>query len=793
MDPRQASLATERWRGVREALDAAIAADPAERFRILDSLRSRDAHLRRDVESLLQLDETRGLGETHTDSVTQALPPAGLRSGDAVGPFVVVRPLGTGGMGEVYLARDDRLLREVALKRLRLERRGTTGAAERLLREAQVLGRLNHPAIATIYDVLLHGGDTFIVMECVPGEPLAARIGRDRFSLTQAVDIGLQISGALIHAHEHGIVHRDLKPANIMLARNGRVKVLDFGIARLLEPADRESTPLTTAAGVVMGTPGYMAPEQLLGAEVDGRADIYSAGVVLYELVAGRRLFSQRTPLDLIHAMVAQPLPPLHHPDQELPASLVETVTRALHPEPELRYASAADLQQDLERAAADLRKGEPRGFDAVGGLRSPKTAAWGLVAALLVAGIVALGGLRGGGEEPRPAIRAAPDSAALADYRQGQRYLERADVPENLDYAIQLFERAIAKDPNLALGHAGLGEALWAKYRRTSDAVYIEQSRRALLEALRLDPQAFQVRYALAVLYEGTGRSRQAAEELQQILRTHPEHDAAHRLHGRILLGSGDVAGGFQALRRAVELRPDSAANHMQLALGYYSAGQYADAVPAFTRATELEPDNAAAHQSLGTSEHMLGRLDNALRHYQRANALRPTATAWSNIGTIHFAQGKLEEAIAAYEQALKLNAKSASTYVNLGDARRSLGDEAAARHAYESAATLCTEQLKSNPNDGARLSILAMAEAKLGRAADAERHAQQAVTLRPTDTQVLYNAAVALELAGQRADAIPMLAKALERGYSKELLKLDRDLSELRSLPEVERLLRR
>ena len=273
--------------------------------------------------------------------------------GQRVGPYAVLQRLGGGGMGEVYLAEDTRLGRHVALKRPSEAWLSMPDARERLHREASAAGRLNHPNIAAIYDVLDVDSQPYIVMEYVEGESLARVLRRGALPLDNAIAVGTEIAEALAAAHAKGIVHRDLKPANISLTPDGHAKVLDFGLAK--GPAAKEASAqgglgTITVPGQVMGTPGYSSPEQLVGAPADPRDDVYSLGVVLYELLTGRRPFDGNDSLELAMATMTKTPPPVHQVNPAVPEAISAIVARAMARDRDDRYKSADQLRTELRR-----------------------------------------------------------------------------------------------------------------------------------------------------------------------------------------------------------------------------------------------------------------------------------------------------------------------------------------------------------------------------------------------------------------------------------------------------------
>jgi serine/threonine protein kinase/Tol biopolymer transport system component len=293
-----------------------------------------------------------------------------LPSGTRLGPYEVLQPLGAGGMGEVYRARDTRLDRHVALKVLAPEIAGDPAARVRFEREARAVAALDHPHICGIYDVGEAGGTHYLVMPLLDGETLAARLEKGWLPLHQALTIAAELADALDKAHRAGLVHRDVKPANIMLARAG-AKLLDFGLAKLQRPAAPLSlpgmtqlltTPGTAGNGVILGTVPYMAPEQVEGKEADARSDIWALGAVLYEMLTGVRPFTGDTPASVIGSILKDSPQPVSARQSLAPAALDELVRGALEKEPERRWQSAADVARHLRWIATHARVTTPVG-----------------------------------------------------------------------------------------------------------------------------------------------------------------------------------------------------------------------------------------------------------------------------------------------------------------------------------------------------------------------------------------------------------------------------------------------
>src|SRR6266542_3747145 len=279
-----------------------------------------------------------------------------IPSGTRLGRYEIRSILGAGGMGEVYLAEDLTLHRKVAIKVLRAEVISNKDRLARFELEAFAASSLNHPNILTIHEIGREGEYHFMATEFIDGESLGQRLRVQRMTLPEVLEVGIQIASALAAAHAAGIVHRDIKPDNIMVRRDHLVKVLDFGLAKLSEPdsagLDTEvltrALPLTTP-GVVMGTARYMSPEQARGLPLDGRTDIWSLGVVLYEMVAGPQPFTGKTMSDVIAAVLTRHPPLLTRYRADVPAELERIITKALRKDEEERYQLAKDLGQDLK------------------------------------------------------------------------------------------------------------------------------------------------------------------------------------------------------------------------------------------------------------------------------------------------------------------------------------------------------------------------------------------------------------------------------------------------------------
>ena len=294
-----------------------------------------------------------------------------LSAGDRLGPYEILAPIGAGGMGEVYRARDTRLGRDVAIKVLPAGFASDPDSIARFEREARASSTLNHPGICTLYDVGESEGRRFLAMEYLEGQTLHQRIGGKPFKLEDLLDLGVQIADALDAAHTKGILHRDIKPENIFVTLRGQAKILDFGLAkvateRLARGVEAESGAATatmsllTTPGTAVGTVAYMSPEQARGEELDTRTDLFSFGVVLYEMATGQRPFQGNTSAVVFHAILSQAPAPLSGFRPDVPRGLEQGISKALEKDRTLRYQSAADMRTDLLRMKREAEPGSP-------------------------------------------------------------------------------------------------------------------------------------------------------------------------------------------------------------------------------------------------------------------------------------------------------------------------------------------------------------------------------------------------------------------------------------------------
>src|SRR5450432_3101344 len=311
-----------------------------------------------------------------------------------LGPYEILSRLGAGGMGDVYRARDTRLGRDVALKILPKSFSSDADRLRRFEQEAKAAGLLNHPNITAVFDVGTHEGSPYIVSELLEGETLRSRLAAGPLSSRRATEFALQAARGLAAAHEKGIVHRDLQPENIVITRDGRVKILDFGLAKLTQPdgsvlSEAATMASQTGPGVVMGTVGYMSPEQVKGKPADHRSDVFSFGTILYEMLSGKRAFHGDSSVETMSAILKQDPPELTETNRAVPPALERIVRHCLEKNPDERFQSASDIAFNLSNlsdisgnSTAMRAMKEPRSWF------SPLSVAAGLLFATVVAGL---------------------------------------------------------------------------------------------------------------------------------------------------------------------------------------------------------------------------------------------------------------------------------------------------------------------------------------------------------------------------------------------------------------------
>ena len=618
-----------------------------------------------------------------------------LVSGTHLGPFEVLEPLGAGGMGEVYRARDSRLGRIVAVKVLRPDVAADPDRIERFEREARAASALNHPNIVTIYDVGVEGGMSYIAMEWVDGSALRDLVARAKpQAIPTVVSIGAQIAEGLGVAHAVGIVHRDLKPDNVMVTADGLVKILDFGLAKLVAPGDEAMSQLATesggtAAGVLLGTVGYMSPEQAAGRVVDHRSDQFALGVILYELATGVRAFKRDSAAQTLAAIIEDEPEPLEVRNPQVPSQLSRIIARCLSKKPADRYESTRDLAHDLRDL---VREGSTSRVAAVPARRSIGMAA-AVGAMVVLLGVAAGGwwiarsrGTDGPADEARRVVAVLPFQDLTGD---ASRSYFAAGVTEEIRgqltkvSALRLLSRsAVQRYGNDALrqlrSELGAGSAVEGTVRldgqrarvsvelidtATERTLWSEQYDRTLDDVLSVQTDvALRIAEAL--------NATLGPEERTRVARPPTTNAEAYELYLRAqVLDSGERQQNLRAielLKKAVSLDPTFAVAHARLAyrvffLGYYDDPKYVDeSIAIAQRAIELDPTLPFAHTALASAYGQKGWASRSREAFQKALSLDPGGGgggALSNIAVLNSeVLGRHDDAIVSARRLLQI-----------------------------------------------------------------------------------------------------------------------------------------
>jgi eukaryotic-like serine/threonine-protein kinase len=706
---------------------------------------------------------------------------------DDIGHYRIKQKLGSGGMGEVYLAEDLKLRRSVALKVLPPDVASDPQRRLRFLQEAHAASVLNHPNVSTIYEVGETDETIFIAMEYIEGKTLTQVRESRTCEIDEVIDIAMQASDALDEAHSRGIVHRDVKSANIMLTARGHVKVLDFGLAKLSGEADvhDEDTRIKTSPGLIVGTPYYMSPEQVLGRPLDHRSDLFSLGVVLYELITGKLPFAGATTTETIQKITNAQPDPIARFNYSAPPELERIVRKLLEKDPSRRYQSAQELFVDLKNLKRDTSSGE------VAKPSKPKLAKRNLaliaagVIALLALGITAAVMLRG--PAGQQAARAAIDSVAVMPFVNVSNDPETEYLSDGISESIINNLSAIAslrvtprstvfrykgKDPDLAAIAKELnvraivsgrvlqrGDVLSVQAElidtRTNAQIWGARYEKKLSDALALQQEisneiSTRLRSDGQMLSSGSAASMTANAEAYQLY-------LKGRFHwNKRTAESIDRALGY--FQEAVANDPGFALAHVGVADSYLVMEQYADrpssemtdkAEAAIRRALALNEEIAEAHASLGLIHRNRRDWERSEKAYRRSIELNPdypTARHWYNIMLRH--SGRVDEAWVQVRKAQELDPLSMIIGVNVVDVLMIQGRETEALATAE-------KYMEIDPDFPQLLGILSSLYSRAGRHAEAIATAKRSVALSGGTTEQTSILARAYAAAGERAKA--------------------------------------
>jgi len=722
-----------------------------------------------------------------------------LTPGVRLGRYQILAAIGAGGMGEVYRARDERLHRDVAVKVLPAAVASDRERVARFEQEAQAAGRLNHPNILSIYDIGSEDGAPYIVSELLEGETLRNALAAPR-PVTWCLDVAVQIARGLAAAHATGIVHRDLKPENVFVTRDRRVKILDFGLAKLTQPAEdgtmAETVAWATQPGVTLGTVGYMSPEQVRGLPTDHRSDLFALGAILYEALAGRRAFSGASPADTMTAILRDEPAPLGS-GSRTPQPVQDIVRRCLEKRPEDRFQSASDLEFALSAAAGS-------GTVAVATIQRPRRTyplAAALAAVVVVAGAVAWYLARAPGGTPRvPSIAVLPLANLSNDPEQeyfsdGMTEALIADLARvgGLRVISRTSTMAYKKPFGSAQGKPAQPVSLPEIARQLNVDMVVEGSVMRSVDRVRITAQLIDAksdRHLWANSYD-RGLSdvlslqaevaRTVAQEIKvtltpqesaRLAAVKPVNPASHEayLRGRYFLAKStedSIGEAIRQFKRAAELDASDARPYTGMADAYTAMrSTYAPPRAVMPRAKEaaqtalrLDPGLAEAHVSMG-GVFMFYDFDWAAaeRELRQAVDLAPNlAEAHDYLGQYFAAVGKPAEARAESDRALALDPLS---LIALNDA----GWVAYLGRDYDRSADLNVKALALDQNFWPAHRDLGLAYEKKGRFADAIAELERARQLdsNPSILEMLGGAYAAW---GKKDDARRVLAEATKQ----------------------------
>ena len=738
--------------------------------------------------------------------------------GTTLSHYRITATLGIGGMGEVYHAEDTKLGRRVALKILPADMAAKPERLERFQREAKVVASLNHPNIVTIYSVEEAEGLQFLTMELVEGDDLERLLPDDGFPLPKIFDIAVPLADALATAHERGIVHRDLKPANIMLTRDGRVKILDFGLAKLgldseLQLGDQDETALApsssvlTGDGTILGTAPYMPPEQLEGLPVDHRADIFSVGVVLYELATGRRPFEGSSSIALASSILRDTPPPVSEIKKDLPRHFGRILETCLEKDPERRYQSAKELRNALQSLRRETESGYSSSLQSATSTHpAPARAALprrplkiGAIAAVILVALMALlFVLRREAPldeaMPEPPLRAATSQEAQLLLEQSRTYSREGATFPKLELAEETLRRALELEPDSLYLQSELALLLAAMQEEYPREERRQEARDLVENTLAANPDLINSWLAKGELSLLEGDGTATVEAARKAIEIDASEVRSQVLLGRGLLEQGLRAEGLEQLREAVEMEGGEISARYALATALLRMGQLDEATVEFKRVLEFAPGHVSAMNNLANTYLYSGRYLEAVPLYHRALQLEPDEIAATNLGTAYYYLDQMEESLAAYLKAEEIEPGYPTVQNNIGDVYAKLGDPELARGWYLRAIESTDRHLAAGGDRISLLGMRALFAAKAGRYEEAISGIEGVLsetTSANDQPELLYSAAQIYALAGQRDEMLDYAEQAMQAGYPREEFRRAPEFAAFQDDPEFTRLM--
>ena len=736
-----------------------------------------------------------------------------MHPGESIGPYVIHNLLGSGGMGEVYRATDERLGREVALKRLSDASLASDVARRRVLQEARAAAGLSHSNIATIFDVLDTADGLTIVMEYVPGESLEWHVARGPIPVERALAIAVQVCDGLIEAHAHGIVHRDLKPANVQITPDGKVKILDFGIARSTtagqaSPSAPTATSPPTEAGHFFGTPGYMAPEQLAGERADARTDIYALGVLLYEMLTGRRPYDAPDRLGSALATLKGGATPVARLVPDIPAPVSALVEKAMSVKPADRFQTAEQLARELRGAqlvvATDPSFGfEPRpvSTDGVPPVSSRRAAVALVLTALAVVALTAAV-WRWGLNSDGGVVSAHPSALAVLPFKNATAQAGDDPIAVGLTDAVahrlsslkslRVLPLDAARDvaatspnPAAAARSLGAGFVLEGELRRSGQTLDVDV---ALVSpdgerrpAGRYSGQLGQIFELQGQIAEGViaALTRASGVADRATLKPPPttnQQAFAEYAQARLFLERPDVPKhidhAIQLFQSAIAKDNGFARAHAGLGQAYWTQYRQTQDPAWTTKATasildalRIDPDQPEVLLSLAVMYHGLGRLDAAEKELRRVIALQPwNDDAYREAAGIHIDRGDWDAAVRELQRAIDLRPNYWRNHSELGYTHYRAGRMDEAVKAY-------TRVDELQPDSAVGFHMLGTVHQAAGRLDEALGNYSKATAIRPS-ASTFSNMATVYYWEGDHAKAAEAYQRAVDLAPNRPIL---------------------
>jgi TolB-like protein/cytochrome c-type biogenesis protein CcmH/NrfG len=700
-------MSTDRWNRLSDWHNAWLKSDSAERRRLRDELMSQAPDLVAEADALAAASlSVTGFLETPAFVLTAAqlaADEAGMKPGTLVGPYQINALIARGGMGIVYRATDTRLDRQVALKMLAPIGVPDELRVERFLREARITASLDHPHIVKVFDVGMRDGQPFMVVELLEGETLRQRLDRGPIGEADVRRMAIDIARGLVAAHDAGLVHRDLKPENVFLTRAGVTKILDFGIAKLAPDAVRRTTNASTLTGILLGTAGYLSPEQIQGREADGRADLFALGSILFEMLTGQRAFACENTVDTLHAIVHDTPPDLLRDRPDVSVSMDTIVLRLLRKAPEHRFQTAADLIWALQQPSTHIERVSSHLEPAkAGAARRVHARAW---MSLLTAGVLAavVGAFVWNGWS-RPAI----DSVAVLPFDNTAQDPEIEYIGDGLtDGLIDHLSRAESlsvkaratvmrfkgeRDPQKAARALGVSAVVTGALSRRGTQIVVSAELIHGMTGERLWGQTYdrpmsdlmRVQDSIVLAIAEGLRLRLSGEEKARLGGFGTNSPDAYELFlkGRFMLQRDTEEDDLEALKlfkQATEIDPNFLDAHLAVVSTYArSAGAYASpreaaahAEETLAKAAAIDPNNvavrvASAHLRF-TATHDWAATEREYRAVMHDPALFRTMQ-YHPISVFFVAIGRPDEAVALLERALVVDPGNLESRVMLG-----------------------------------------------------------------------------------------------------------------------------